>query len=199
MADVTWPAIFSPTHFGYYHIDQDRSGGQSLGGGEQIVFSPGARWGAQMTLPIWNTEQLLAIRAFRSALKGRANPVLLPNFDRLHLPVPNPAATFKAPGFPIGSTDVIATFTAGGAVELAGTQFGSNAHLYEIEASFAVGADHHLTIWPPLRAAAVTGGNLYWIGSGCVCRMRCINMSEQLQQLTDLHFATLELEFEEYI
>ena len=69
--------------------------------------SPGARWGAKMTLQIWNTEQLLAIRALRSALKGRANPVLLPNFDRHHLPVPNPAATFKA-AFPIGTTDVIA-------------------------------------------------------------------------------------------
>jgi len=28
--------------------------------------------------------------------------------------------------------------------------------------------------------------------------MRCMNMSEQLQALTDLRFATLDLEFEEY-
>jgi hypothetical protein len=40
---------------------------------------------------------------------------------------------------------------------------------------------------------------MYWTGSGAVCLMRCINMSEQLQQLIDLHFSTLELEFEEYI
>jgi hypothetical protein len=198
MVNVNWPAIFSPTHFHYYHIDQDRSGGQSLGGGEQIVVSPGARWGATMTLPIWNTEQLLAIRALRSALKGRANPVLLPNFDRLHLPVPNPVATFKA-AFPIGATDITATFSVGGAIDQAGTQFGAGAHLYEIADQFPVGADNHLIIWPPLRTAVALGQNMYWSGSGCVCLMRCTNMSEQLQQLTDLHFATLELEFEEYI
>jgi hypothetical protein len=197
MVNVAWPAIFSPTHFHLYHIDQDRSGGVSLGGGEQIVASPGARWGAKMTLLIWNTEQLLAIRAFRSALKGRVNPVLLPSFDRHHLPIPNPVATFQA-AFAIGSTTVTATFTSGGVDEFAGTIFATGGHFYEIVDQFTFTGLHYLTIWPPLRTAVTVGQAMSW-GSGCVCFMRCMNMSEQLQQLTDLHFDTLELEFEEYI
>jgi hypothetical protein len=199
MVNVNWPAIFSPTHFHYYHIDQDRSGGQSLGGGEQIVASPGARWGAKMTLGIWDTERLLAIRALRSALKGRVNPVLLPNFDRHHLPLPIPAATFRT-NFPIGATDVTVNYTGGGAgPPVAGIQFFFASRMYEIEEVFDSGGVHHLSIWPPLRTAVSTGQTLQFIGSAAECLMRCMNMSEQLQQLTDLHFATLELQFEEYI
>jgi hypothetical protein len=62
-------------------MDADVSGGASLGGAEQFVASAGSRWGASMTLPIFDNEGVLAMRALRSKLDGRANPVVLPNFD----------------------------------------------------------------------------------------------------------------------
>ena len=52
-----------------------------LGGSEQIVASAGSRWGASMTLPIFDNDGVLAMRALRSKLDGRANPIILPNFD----------------------------------------------------------------------------------------------------------------------
>jgi hypothetical protein len=197
MVDVPWPSEFTPTHGGYYPIESDTSGGQSIGGGEQFVVSPGARWGAQMTFHIWNSERLRAMRVLRSQLKGRANPVLLPNFDRLNFPPgPSPAATFTA-AFPIGTTDVTVAHTAGGGGTPAGAQFGTaGLRLYEIEESYLVGAVRHLKIWPPLRRAVALGNGLQF--TNAVCLMRCMNMSEQLQALTDLRFATLVLEFEEY-
>lgn len=89
MVNIPWPEKLKPSAFGFYHIDVDTSGGAALGGGEQFVISPGPRWGAAMTLPIFDHDGVLAARALRSKLKGRANPALLPNFDgaRLSWPV----------------------------------------------------------------------------------------------------------------
>jgi hypothetical protein len=197
MVNVPWPSEFTPTDGGYYQIESDTSGGQSIGGGEQFVVSPGARWGAKMTFHIWNSARLRAMRVLRSQLKGRANPVLLPNFDQLNFPPgPIPAATFSA-AFPIGATDVSVAVVAGSGGTPAGTQFGAaSQRIYEIEESYLVGAVRHLKIWPPLRRAVAIGNVLQF--TNAVCLMRCMNMSEQLQALTDLRFTTLELEFEEY-
>lgn len=88
MANIAWPDL-KPLNFGFYHIDDDQSGGQGVGGGEQFVISPGPRWGASGTWAIRTNAEVLAWRALRSQLKGRANPAILPNFDgkRLSWPV----------------------------------------------------------------------------------------------------------------
>jgi hypothetical protein len=93
MAIVAWPDVLRPTSFGYYHLDSDVSGGRSVGGGEQFIASPGPRWGASMALPIHYDEQVLAVRALRSKLQGRANPVVLPNFDGRRVSWPVEAGT----------------------------------------------------------------------------------------------------------
>lgn len=93
MTSVAWPDKLKPVNFGYYPLDSDVTSGQSASGGEQFIISPGARWGAAMTLPIFDREGVLAIRALRSQLKGRANPTLLPNFDGQRLSWPVEALT----------------------------------------------------------------------------------------------------------
>lgn len=93
MVNVVWPAALKPSEFGYRYIDADISGGRAVGGGEQFIISPGPRWSASMTLPIRSKEQVLAVRALRSQLQGRANPTLLPNFDGIRLSWPVEAAT----------------------------------------------------------------------------------------------------------
>jgi hypothetical protein len=81
MVNVAWPAKLQPQSFHNFHIDADTSGGGSLGGNEQFVASPGSRWGAEMSVPIFDKEGVLAMRALRSKLDGGANPIILPNFD----------------------------------------------------------------------------------------------------------------------
>ena len=81
MVNVAWPSKLQPQSFHTFFLDADVSGGVSLGGSEQIVASAGSRWGASMTLPIFDNEGVLAMRALRSKLDGRANPIVLPNFD----------------------------------------------------------------------------------------------------------------------
>lgn len=93
MASIAWPSVLKPSAFGFSYLDFDRSGGTGLGGGEQFVFSPGARWGASMRLPIRNKDQVLAVRALRSQLQGKANAAILPNFDGQRLSWPVEAAT----------------------------------------------------------------------------------------------------------
>jgi hypothetical protein len=74
-------------------MESDVSGGGAIGGSEQFVISPRPRWRATMTLPIRNNTQVLAVRALRSQLKGRANPAVLPNFDGRRLSWPVEAGT----------------------------------------------------------------------------------------------------------
>ena len=93
MVAFNWPVILKPSDFGYSYISSDTSGGASLGGNEQFVSSPGQRWAASMTLPIVDNAGVLALRTLRTQLQGRANWVLLPNFDGLRLSWPIEATT----------------------------------------------------------------------------------------------------------
>jgi hypothetical protein len=93
MVNVAWPEKLRPQSFHYFHLDADTSGGVSLGGSEQFVAAGGSRWGASMSLPIFDREGVLAMRALRSKLDGRANPAILPNFDGQRLSWPIEAET----------------------------------------------------------------------------------------------------------
>jgi hypothetical protein len=95
MVNVAWPAALKPSKFGYFPLESEVSGGAAIGGGEQFVISPRPRWGATMTVQLWNNTLVLAARALRSQLKGRANPVVLPNFDGQRVSWPIEAGTSR--------------------------------------------------------------------------------------------------------
>jgi hypothetical protein len=88
MTGIAWPSVLKPQDFGYFPINPDISGGVAPDGSEQVVASPGPRWGASMTLPVTNKDKVLAVRSLRTRLKGRAVPVQLPNFDGKRLSWP---------------------------------------------------------------------------------------------------------------
>lgn len=237
MTTYAWPAILKPRDFGFFFLDADTSGGAALAGGEQFVFSPGPRWGAAMTLDVRNNDQVMACRSIRTNLKGRANPVALPNFDgqRLSWPIEtfggnstgvvlHPGVTrnksldgtaYESLAIPakseisatvfvdaaLRSTTLQIKKTQGG-VLLAGQQFGIVDRIYEIGTITGVVTAAGYTVTtvtfsPPLRAAApeTTAVNF----TRPTCLMRCMNLNEELRKLELLRFATLNLEFVEYL
>jgi hypothetical protein len=198
---VDWPAVLKPQSFGYSLNNADISGGLAIGGGEQIVASAGPRWEADMSLGIWNNDQVRALRALSVLLMGRAVPVKLPNFDGQRLVWAEP-----------GESEILATLAANAALHattvvvsvsqvLPGQQFGIADRLYQI-GTVTAGAivsgvrQHTLTFWPPLRAAATAGAVVQFTRPYCL--MRCLNLNAEFRQLELLRFATLNLEFAEY-
>jgi hypothetical protein len=234
MVNVIWPEVLRPQSFHYFHIDADTSGGVSLGGNEQFVAAAGSRWGASMSLPIFNRETVLAMRALRTKLEGRANAAILPNFDgqRLSWPVEaetgrvitprvahwlqgtrdlddTPYAGAEIPAraqisgtvtttAALGATQVSITMTQGGPIE-AGQQFGIfGLRLHEIsEIVSVVGAVTTVKFRPRFRSQVVAGTPVNWTRPKCL--MRCLNMNDQSRRLELLRFATLDLEFVEYL
>lgn len=238
MTTFAWPDVLQPRDFGFYFLDADTSGGVALGGGEQVVFSPGPRWGAAMTVDIRNNDQVRAARGLRTNLRGRANPVALPNFDgqRLSWPIQvfggkstgvvlHPGVTrdktldgtaYEQPAIPTES-EIVATLYADaalrattadihvtqGAAPKRGQQFGIGARLYEIGSVGPVAGPtppplvYTVTFWPPLRAAADEDDVVKFTRPTCL--MRCMNLNEELRKLEMLRFATLNLEFVEYL
>lgn len=239
MTGIAWPTVLKPKDFGYYLIEADTSGGTAQGGGEQVIFSPGPRWGAAMTLIIRNAEELRAARALATRLKGRAIPAQLPNFDgkRLSWPIqvhegpvsgssvstgvvlkPNvtrnkalDGTIYADPEIPTASeiswtvtvdsaarATTMAVSVDQGAPLLAGQQFGIGERLYQIGTATPVAFPiTNITFTPPLRAAAVATTPLKFTRP--ICLMRCLNLNEELRKLELLTFATLNLEFAEYL
>jgi hypothetical protein len=228
MTGLAWPTILQPSDFGFALADVDTSGGLAVGGGEQFVVSAGPRWTASMTLRIRNSDQVLALRALRSGLHGRAVAVQLPNFDDMRLPWPvspiygrlSPYYTrdrgldgtaYEEPAIPtesaitatvnadalIRATTLAINKTQGGTIR-AGHQFGIGERLYEIISVVStVGAVTTVTISPPLRAAHAAGITVKF--TNAICLMRCLNLNDQSRLLVGRKFATLGLEFLEYI
>lgn len=237
MTGIAWPSVLKPQDFGYYPINPDISGGVAPDGSEQVVASPGPRWGAAMTLPVTNKDKVLAVRALRTQLKGRAIPVQLPNFDGKRLSWPEqtfngnrtgviltPGVTrnkaldgtvYEDPEIPDESEIVaelidpaalrattITVAVSQGAALVAGQQFGIGEHLYEIGTltlDLSVGEVAHYTInfAPPVRVFA--GASTPVLFTRPYCLMRCMNLNDEMRKLEGLRFATLNLEFSEYI
>lgn len=226
---IQWPAVLKPTAFGFSPVEADQSGGASMTLGEQFVQSPGGRWAASGSFDIRDMDQVLALRALRAQLKGRAIPLYLPNFDgkRVSWPIDpetgvvlHPGNTrekrldgtaYEYPAIP-SSSEIVATVSSAAALRattlaiaktqggdlIAGQQFGIDERLYEIATiESVVGNVTTVTFWPPLRAAAPAGTTVKFTRAGCL--MRCTNMNDQMKQLDLLRFATLNLEFVEYI
>jgi hypothetical protein len=98
----------------------------------------------------------------------------------------------------VRATQVAITLTQGGPLK-EGQQFGiASQRLYEIsEIVSVVGAVTTAKIWPPLRAAATAGTVVQFTRAYCL--MRCTNMSDELGALEALRYATLNLQFVEYL
>jgi hypothetical protein len=95
------------------------------------------------------------------------------------------------------ATQIIINMTQGGPI-LAGQQFGIANRLYEIATvDLVAGANTTVTFKPPLRAAASVGAAVTFTRP--VCLMRCVNLDEQTGKFAALRYATLSLEFVEYI
>lgn len=95
------------------------------------------------------------------------------------------------------ATTLLINKTQGEAL-IAGQQFGIGERLYEIATITGVaGAVTTVTLTPPLRAAAVATTVVKFTRP--ICLMRCLNLNEELRKLELMRFATLNLEFAEYL
>jgi hypothetical protein len=83
---LTWPVLLKPLAGGFAPAIKSLTGGQSLAGIEQVVSQMNDRWKASFRFRINSTETLLALRSFVIAMRGRANTVNLPVFDRSRAP-----------------------------------------------------------------------------------------------------------------
>jgi hypothetical protein len=235
MANIAWPDGLKPVSFGFSLIDFDRSGGAGLGGNEQWVFSPGARWSAKMRLQIVDDAGVLTVRALRAKLKGKANAAILPNFDGRRASWPIEAATgrvitprvgklltgtlglegttYEGPDIPTPSqvlatvqtdaalhaTTIEINLTQGGPL-LEGQQFSiaGQIRMYEIATIDSVaGSVTTVSFQPPLRTAVTAGAAVNFTRPTCL--MRCMNLDEQSGQFESFTFATLNLEFVEFL
>lgn len=234
---IDWPPLLRPTDFGYHPVNFDVSGGAAPDGSEQIVASPSPSWRASMTLSVQRKEEVLALRALRTQTKGRAIPVLLPNFDGQRLSWPpqmfNGAPTgivlspdaardprldgtaYADPEIPdeseivakldadaaLRATTIAIVVSQGGEI-LPGQQFGIAQRLHELGTvvtgdTDGDGTHYTVTFQPPLRAAASDGDDVLFTRP--LCLMRCLNLNDEMKKLELLRFATLNLEFAEYI
>lgn len=74
---IPWPRILVPSSERWDLRSTSRSGGQSFGGGEQIVQSPAARWTATLTVPCNTDAKVLAMRGVLAGLDGRSGVLLV--------------------------------------------------------------------------------------------------------------------------
>jgi hypothetical protein len=198
---VDWPAVLKPRNFGYALKDADISGGRAVGGGEQVIASAGPRWEATMAIDIRKRDQVLALRSLSVQLMGRAVPVKLPAFDGRRLIWAEPGESEINATVAVSAAARATTITVGVSQVLAGGQFGIGDRLYQIGTatmgSIVSGVQRWvLTFSPPLRAAATAGTVVQFTRPYCL--MRCLNLAD-FGQLELLQFATLDLQFVEYL
>jgi hypothetical protein len=97
---LTWPAILAARDGGYSMFVRSLSGGQALSGSEQVQPQLHDRWDAQFAFPLHGRQDRKeALRALLFGLRGRANTVLLPDFDLFGVPRGPLAMTVEDPVF----------------------------------------------------------------------------------------------------
>lgn len=79
---MPWSAALLPRQSHFTPSLQSRSGGLSLNGSEQVVFSDAGRWQAKVIVSLRGEASNLALRAFLAQMGGRAGTVLVPKWDR---------------------------------------------------------------------------------------------------------------------
>ena len=83
---IAWPAALKPNNGGFGQLVRSLSGGPSLSGFEQVVPQMTDRWQARYQVPVRNREQMLAMRAMLSNLRGRTGTVALPAYENRYAP-----------------------------------------------------------------------------------------------------------------
>lgn len=86
MATFDWPAGL-PYKARLNQMGATIGGGRSIGGAEQVVVSPSHRWFASIEVPLLGRrDRILAFRALKAKLKGRANLVRIGPRDKYFAP-----------------------------------------------------------------------------------------------------------------
>lgn len=91
MGAVYWPGTLVPSSVLFHPNIPSASGGPSITGSEQIVFSSAGRWRAKINLKVVSSQsrkKLLSARALLAHLKGRSNTVFVPVYDDSNAPSP---------------------------------------------------------------------------------------------------------------
>lgn len=179
-----WPTILRPRSILFEPQFNNRSGGMSISGVEQVVSSSAGRWRAVYGgIAVRNREHVKAFRALSVQLEGRLGTVVLPLCDKARAPWPSaggkevkgygkiphsdkalfydksgyyqPVITAHvAAGALLGATTIFLAVTYGGFLE-PGQHFSLGNRLYRIQRVMgAAGPIFELRICPPLRAAA---------------------------------------------
>lgn len=193
---VYWPrGLLVPRHASINPAPATVAGVASLSGFRQAVASPAGVWLIVYDAIKVGQAQRLLWRALAAQIEGRANPIILPVYDREDLrPLGTAAAATAAHGdgavhgdgthYRSRRTQVVAAVAAArGAVRLTtttllgatlhpGQHFSIGQRLYRIKAVEALsGANTTFTFWPPAREAILAGAEIEFDEPVCKVRL----------------------------
>jgi len=175
-----------------WHLDyRNRSGGETITGREQVIYSGLGRWVATRSIVLFDRKGILAYRALMARLKGRANAVVVgpsigPTAPRVQpllfgLPYPGPnlllPAGIKARSLGREPTLMNAAPAGANAVEIdpgttvglePGVLIGFGQRLYVIED--IDGTNYQIS--PKLRDAVPTYSPVIWDKPRCLMRLQ---------------------------
>lgn len=218
---IAWDGRVRGSGVSFSLDNPSRSGGMTLGGTDQVVTSPAARWRARVTpAGLTRSGELFAWDGMLANLGGRAGTLLVPCFDACHSPAT--AAGFRnsmgviadvfddETEFSDGTTfdeeateAALTADAAAGAIQVAilsnyapavGMKFGLGPRRYVVKYMVDHGGGNYtLTFTPRLRDARVSGERVLWAAS--VCLMRLASDDSGAADLELLRFArpTVEL------
>jgi hypothetical protein len=193
---IIWPrTVLPPRSAQADPLPVTTSGPASLSGVRQVVAAPAAVWVITLqSIPVASVAQRLTFRALGAQIQGRANPVLVPVFDRVELRGSGSGVTYTAPHSDDsshsdgslyasgGSQAVVAAAASMGDVALsvtivlgsleAGQHLSIGNRLYRVARVDAVsGSTLDLIVWPPLRDDVVAGSEIELDNPVCKCRL----------------------------
>lgn len=86
MTAKLWPSTLPPRNVMFDVAGQSESGGVSSAGFEQVIIGSAGRLIAQLEIFVGTQTQLLAARAMKAHMRGRANTILIGPYDRRNSP-----------------------------------------------------------------------------------------------------------------
>jgi hypothetical protein len=201
---IVWNSLLKPNNGGFGQLVRSLSGGPSLSGFEQVVPQMTDRWQARYQIPVRNRDQMLAMRAMLSNLRGRTGTIALPAYENRYAPwrtdqygrrfTPRYVRTRALDGSPyadplnINDTLITATIRDAapamatnpvlritqGAAPQRGNRFSINTRLYEIIDLSPIDATDYYIIVWPWLRFAVAAGTVADFTTP-ICEMRLIS------------------------
>lgn len=164
-------------------IQNTRSGGVGMDGGEQIMSPLTGRWEWRVAIPIRNETQARQLRVLKSRMKGRFNYLRMAICDQYRITLKDVGGTYPEPGIPHsddtlfdddtgyqnGVTSPVQDDAATNATQITirasdlngqltvGVYFSINEWLYMVDDFEIDGSDYIVTIQPPLREPVLAG------------------------------------------